>query len=129
MNATFEESTSRTSFELREQDNVLVLELAGEFGSLGWEPGDEDLESAVLSAFANVPSPRMAIDLSGVTYAGSEFVGFLLGLWKRLQALGGRMVLTGVQENVSEVLRTLNLDRILPSYPSTDEAIAVINDG
>jgi anti-anti-sigma factor len=128
MNATFAEPARGAFFELREHDGVLVLELRGELGSLGWHPNDEDLESAVFSAFGRMRRPRMVVDLSEVTYAGSEFVGFLLGLWKHLQARGGRLGLTGVQGNVSEILHTLRLDRVLPQHPSVEAALEAVSD-
>jgi anti-anti-sigma factor len=112
-----------TSFHLQEQDDVLVLELYGELSSLRWQWRRGVLEDTVLSALKDVPHPHVVIDLSAVTYAGAEFVGFLLGLRERIHAERGRLALSSVRKNLRTMLRILRLDRLLPQYPSADEAV------
>jgi anti-anti-sigma factor len=123
MNATYAEPAECTCFELREQDDVRVLELCGELGSLRWQLQRGVLEDTVLSALEEAPHPYVVVDLSGVRYAGAEFIEFLLGLRKWVHEAGGRLVLSGVQGNLRTMLRILQLDRILPRYPTADAAV------
>src|SRR5262245_32860619 len=96
------EVCSSSCFELHEQDGVLVLEVWGEVVSVHWHPADVD--SAVLAALDGRPNPELAVDLVGVTYGGSQFVEFLLGLGQLVRARDGRMVLSGARAGVSDVL-------------------------
>jgi len=128
MNAICAESADGISFELREQNELLLLELCGEFGSLHWRAKDLGLERSLYSAIQSTHQPRMLVDLSGVTYAGSEFIEFLLGLRKRVTKLGGILVLSGVQGNLETMLRILHLDQILPQYATTAEAVGALSE-
>jgi anti-anti-sigma factor len=126
MYATCLESAECTYVELRNQEEVLVLEVCGELGSLGWRAWNVELERAVASSLDDVLKPRMVVDLSGVIYAGAEFIEFLVGLRNRVHDAGGRLVLAGVRGNLRTMLRILHLDRILPRYPSPDAAVHAI---
>lgn len=123
MNTTFAEVVGGSSFELNERDAVLVLEFHGELGSLGWHTRAEDPQGVAFAAIDGMPRPRMVIDLSGVTYAGSEFIGFLLRLKKRIRAGGGGLVLAHVQPGVAGMLHATKLNHVIPCYDSLDEAM------
>lgn len=68
------------------------------------------------SKFANhLPTPGTAIrlDLRSVDYVGSEDLGALVILNKRLRAAGAQLSLLNVQPVVSQVLSITRLDTIL----------------
>lgn len=103
---------------------MLVLELRGEFGSLGWDPEFEGLADSVRAALRGLPRPRMVVDVSRVRYGGSEFLRFLLSLKKRIRAVGGQMVLAGARGQVAQVLRVTKLDRVLLQRSTVESATA-----
>jgi len=57
----------------------------------------------------------LVIDFSSVTYADSSALGLLVWVDKRLQPLGGRMVLAGADRNVNRVLELSGLLGVAPS--------------
>jgi stage II sporulation protein AA (anti-sigma F factor antagonist) len=126
MNTAFAPLSKSAMFAVREQDGVLVLQLRGEMGSLGWQSRNE---AQIFAAIEGVAAPRLVVDLSDVSYGGSELMAFLFRLRRRLRASGGRVVLAGAKGNVRVVLRIVRLDRILDIHESVEVAVAALNDG
>lgn len=122
MEMTCAELADGELFELREQDDALVLQLRGDFGSLGWNAWSAELQRAVRTALRTTQWSRLVIDLSAVRYAGAAFVGFLISLSNRLKARAGSLILAQAEPPVAGLLRVANLDRALPSHSSFDAA-------
>ena len=126
MNDTLPQRAVAPVFELTEHDDVLMLKLRGELGSLAWGLQLDGLEETVRIALHGLPQARLVVDLSEVTYGGSEFVQFLFRLKKRLGAYGGQAVLTGPRGHVAEVLQITKLDRLLQERSTLEEAFATV---
>jgi anti-anti-sigma factor len=125
MSTTFAPLGEPEVFALREQNGVLVLDLRGELGSLGWKSRNE---SRVLAAIDGLTHPKLVVDLTGVSYGGSELMAFLFRLRRRLRSCGGRIALAGAMGNVRAVLRVVRLDRVVGVYETPDEAVAALNE-
>ncbi|MCC6418802.1 MAG: STAS domain-containing protein [Gemmataceae bacterium] len=91
------------------QDGVLVLALA----PTQLRSGDFDLIDQVrqelLAALALNGTRKVVVDLSGVEYVGSGGFRPLLSLRKKLQEMGGDMLLCGLRPEVREVFQTSRL--------------------
>lgn len=68
---------------------------------------------------------RLVLDLDGVELVDSTSLGVLVGILRRLPE-GGAFMLCGLSENVGKVMHLTRLDRILPIYPSSEEAVAAL---
>jgi anti-anti-sigma factor len=55
----------------------------------------------------------VALDLGNVEYITSTVLGHMVGLHKRLQAAGGRLLLENVRPPVRDILRVTMLDQVL----------------
>jgi anti-anti-sigma factor len=121
MNTTYATPNKPGIFTLTEQDGVLVLRLCGEMGSLAWQSRNE---AEIFESIRAHPEPRVVVDLSGLSYGGSELMAFLFRLRRKLRAMGGRVALVGAKGNVRIVLRVVQLDRVLGLYASVADAIA-----
>ncbi len=58
--------------------------------------------------------PLVAVDLIGIDYVSSLGIGALVGLLKRVQNQGGRLVLVSVHPYVVDVLTGIHLSTLLP---------------
>jgi anti-anti-sigma factor len=56
---------------------------------------------------------RLAFDLGNVVYLFSDVLGLFIALHKKLQAVGGRLILFNVREELFEIFHLTQLDRIL----------------
>jgi anti-anti-sigma factor len=67
---------------------------------------------------------RLVIDLSGATYIDSAGLAALILAMQRVEAYGGRFLLTGVHETIRSIFETSRLDQIFQIFPDVDAALA-----
>jgi anti-sigma B factor antagonist len=72
------------------------------------------------------PNPLVVVDLGAIDYISSLGIGALVGLKRRTDQSGGRLVLAGVQPYVVDVLHGMTLDKILPITPDLPSAFALL---
>lgn len=64
-----------------------------------------------------------------VTFMDSAGIGVLLGRYKRVQGLGGRMAIACAGERVKMILRMSALTSLIPIFPSKEDAISYLKGG
>lgn len=76
-----------------------------------------------LCAAAKGTSWRIALDLSAVMLLASAGLGTLINLHKQSNGSGGKLVIFGLREEISELMRITKLHRLLTIADSRDDAI------
>lgn len=79
------------------------------------------LREAVAAAIAG-GRPRIVVDLSSIDFMDSSGLGALVGCLKTARQAGGDVRICTPSSQVEMVLQLSNLDRILTSYGSPEEA-------
>jgi anti-sigma B factor antagonist len=79
------------------------------------------LRDAVAAAVAD-GRPRVVVDLSPVDFMDSSGLGALVGCLKTARQAGGDLRIAAPSEQVTMVLQLSNLDRILTSYATPEDA-------
>jgi anti-anti-sigma factor len=72
-------------------------------------------------------NPRLVLDLGGVTFCDSSGLAVLVGLWKAVHAMGGRLVLARVPQRCRLLLKRTGLATILPVRDRLAEGIAAVS--
>jgi anti-sigma B factor antagonist len=81
------------------------------------------LRSALLDLIA-AGRDRIVVDLGAVSFLDSSALGVLVGGYKRLTTTGGCLrIVRPAAGPISEVFRTVGLDRVLPLYDSAADAV------
>lgn len=107
--------------ETRRVGEVIVIWLdAPGVRDFGLVDADRDRIDAEMAA--NDP-PRMVIVLDAVEYLTSTGISVLVGLKRRVEAAGGRLVLVGARAHVIELMRVTHLDRVFEFAADEAEAI------
>jgi anti-anti-sigma factor len=75
-----------------------------------------------VAQLASGACPRLILDLSGVPMCDSSGLNLLVRTRSKLTDAGGWLRLAGIQPMVDNVLKITSLTRILPCYPTVDEA-------
>lgn len=75
-----------------------------------------------LSAIVGKGSPRLVMDLSEISSAGSAFLGMLLSLAKQVAAEGGRMAMAA-SPTVQQLLKISKTERLFQLAPSLEAAV------
>lgn len=80
-----------------------------------------EIRSSVDAAIA-LGCSCVVLDLAGVTYADSSALGLMVWLDRRLQPLGGKLVLAGADRNVNRVLELSGLVGLAPCVVIASDA-------
>ncbi|MBC6457251.1 STAS domain-containing protein [Actinomadura sp. HBU206391] len=67
---------------------------------------------------------HVILDLAGVPFCDSSGLNSLIILYRRLQAVGGSLCLAAVPERLVRLLHTTGVQRLIPVYPTVDDALA-----
>lgn len=104
------------SFETRRRGTWTVIEVRGELDL----STSEALRSALDGAFGDDP-PRIAIDLTDVTFMDSSSLGVLVATLERARERDGELRLVGVQGSPAKVIALTGLDSAFTIEGSVDD--------
>jgi anti-anti-sigma factor len=116
----------KPALETHNVDGILVAEF---WDCLRLDPAPvQDLRAAYEKHVQNGGRPEVAVDLSGVGFAGSAALGNFVALHRAAGGRGGRLVLCNVDPTVREVLRASKLDVFFEFAGDRDDALRVIKE-
>ncbi len=90
------------------QDEVLFCRLSGEIDHHTTLPIRLDIDERI----ENCRPKTVILDFSDVTFMDSSGIGLVMGRYKLLNELGGKLEVTGLSNNSYKVMRLAGLDRI-----------------
>lgn len=67
---------------------------------------------------------RLVLDLSGVTYVGSNEIGFLITLLRSMKAGGGQLSLACLTPQIRRIMHVVGLEKVFQIAPSIPDALA-----
>lgn len=74
-------------------------------------------------------SPRMVLNLSGVTYIDSGGLGTLVGVYSTARKAGADIKLTGLGQRLHDVLQITKLATVFEVFDSENEALTALGRG
>ena len=100
-------------------NGVAVVRLAGRLDLLSAADVKQRLLEAVDAGHA-----RLVVDIGEVTFIDSSGLGALIGGLKAARLAGGGLCLVRPGEQARLILELTTLDRVLRTFPTTEEALA-----
>ena len=70
---------------------------------------------------------KVIIDFRDVKFFSSQAIGMLVNTWKLMDSRQGKLVISGINPQLSRVFRITNLDKIFDFFPDRDTALEMIN--
>ncbi len=110
-----------TYFTTREESSALVVVFETASGLNDFR--NNALRDALYQFVDEQASPRIVADLANVDYLSSSGVALLLGLKRRVESRGGKIVYYNIQPMVKDLLTVMKLDRFFNLADS--EALAL----
>lgn len=107
-------------------EEVPVVRLAGEF-DIDTVPEIDRFLRRRLGPFHH--RRHLILDLEGVRYIDSSFVGYVVTLVTRLHGQGRELLVTRPRGHVRKVLGTVGLPNVVPVYDSVEEGVRVLASG
>lgn len=77
-----------------------------------------------LNPLIDQKTPRILVDLSGVSYIDSSGLAIFIEAMQRIHSYGGKLALFGIQESVRSIFSIARLDQVFKIYVDKDSALA-----
>lgn len=107
----------------REDDGVRILVLVGAFDTAEVDAFQAKIDQ-VLDDMATGGKPLVMLDMLQITFINATALGLLLRSQKRLQAVGGKMVIAKATSFLNSMFRTLGTDRAIEMFETEESALA-----
>ena len=89
----------------------------------------EEIRKQLLKLADSPPTPKVIVDFSAVRFLASRMLGVLVELSRRAEAGKGRVIITGLQGDVSKIFQVTKLSRLLHCAESMDDAVTILGGG
>jgi anti-anti-sigma factor len=109
-------------FNTRDESDALVINFESAAGLNSFN--NNALRDSLYELVQSRSEPRVALDLLKVDYLSSSGVAILVGLKRRAETQGGKIVLFNVQPIVSDLLKVMKLDRYFVISEDEHSALA-----
>jgi anti-anti-sigma factor len=86
----------------------------------------DEVERFVESLLQQEQPQHLLLDLSGLTFASTDFYSRLVFWRDELARRGGKLVLYGLPAIIASTLRIFSLDRVLTNRPDQQAALAAL---
>lgn len=98
--------------ELTGEKRLLTVRIDGE---LDHHRADE-LRVSIERELRRTGAINVAFDFSEVTFMDSSGIGVIMGRYKTVRALGGRIVIFGMPKEIERIVRMAGIDNIADIY-------------
>ena len=112
-------------FKLERDDDVLIVTPQGD--AQGFRYQDVHQESnATLQVLDDTSLRHVVIDLGRELVLGSIMISVVIKICREVGLRGGKAALCNANDEMLEVLRTMNLERLWPYYPTRNDALTSV---
>jgi anti-sigma B factor antagonist len=118
-----------TDVEIRTEDNVKIIPLAGRLDTYSAPKNRKLLEKTLTEAAAGGASPNLVIEMSHVSFVDSMGLSMLVQALKRARELNGDVRLCSVQQPVRMIFELTRLDKVFEIFVSESEAVQAFSEG
>jgi anti-sigma B factor antagonist len=109
-------------FTTKESSGVMVVAFEASEDKAGdWQSTQRDWLYKLIESRQD---PRFALDLSDVNYLASSEIGFLMTVKRRIDRRQGKMVMFGIGAYLHDILRTMNLTKIIDIVEDENAAVS-----
>ena len=86
----------------------------------------KELRIKTENALSQMGGTNILFDFSDVTFMDSSGIGMLIGRYKQVQALGGRLAILSVNKTVTEIILLSGVNQLLPLFDTIQDAFAFL---
>lgn len=117
-------SSHDNPLEITTQDDVLVVSFRQT--SIQGIAHVEIVAETLRRMVADQQPRKLVIDFSQVRFFSSQVLGLLVDVWRRVREFGGRLIISGIDPQLTRVFRITHLDRLFTFYDNTESAVAAM---
>ena len=92
--------------------DTLVIRLSGELDMLVSDKLRQDVDQNLEKGKIT----NLIVNMENVTFIDSSGLGFLLGRYKKMAAIDGKMYIVGAKASVEKILNFSGINKLIPLY-------------
>ncbi len=101
------------------KNKTLIIQVSGEID----HHTAKELREKADAALEQMGGKNIIFGFQEVTFMDSSGIGVMIGRYKQIQSLGGRIAVVGANEKIGEIIRLSGLSKILPSFRILEDAL------
>lgn len=105
--------------QFKRKNKTMIILISGEID----HHTSIELRRQTESALAQMGGRNIIFGFEEVTFMDSSGIGMMIGRYKQLQALGGRIAIACANEKIAEIIRLSGLTKLLPVFDTIEEAL------
>ena len=103
----------------RKKNKTIMILITGEID----HHTSKELRRQTESALIQMGGRNIIFHFENVTFMDSSGIGMMIGRYKQLQAIGGRIAIACANQKIDEIIRLSGLTNLLPSFSTLEEAL------
>lgn len=107
--------------ELKLIRNTLIVRISGEVDMLV----AEELRTEIDNSLDNNQINNLVINLEKVTFIDSSGLGVIIGRYKKITSLRGKMFIVGARPSVEKILFFSGLNKLIPMYKNEQDIMSI----
>ncbi|NLT19678.1 MAG: anti-sigma F factor antagonist [Syntrophomonadaceae bacterium] len=107
--------------DLRQVGNTLVVRMGGELDMLLSDYLREEIDTRLEQSGVR----NLILNLEKVSFIDSSGLGLIIGRYKKLKALGGKIFIVGAHPPVDKILHFSGVNKLVPMYNSEQDIINI----
>lgn len=107
------------SLRMKRNQNILVVQLYGELD----HHAAEKVRTSIEEELDRGECTHLVLNLADLEFMDSSGLGVILGRYKRVSQMGGKMILCSIKPSVYRLMEMSGLFKILPTYDDEERAI------
>lgn len=104
----------------KKKNKTIIILISGEID----HHTSKELRRQTESALTQMGGRNIIFGFENVSFMDSSGIGMMIGRYKQLQAVGGRIAIACANEKINEIIRLSGLTKLLPSFHTMEEALA-----
>ena len=105
--------------EMRKEGDVLIVKVYGELDLHAADFARRDIDIQIRAQGAK----HIVFDLGELTFIDSSGLGVILGRFRKISELGGRVAISGTPPNIQKVMEISGLPRLMPFFTDCVSAL------
>lgn len=106
----------------KRKNKTLIIRVSGEID----HHTSAELRHQAENILMETGGRNIIFDFEQVTFMDSSGIGMIIGRYKQLQAIGGRIAVACANEKIEEIIRLSGVIHLIPVFKAIDDAVSYV---
>ncbi len=104
----------------RKKNSTIIIMVSGEID----HHTSKELRRQTESAYIEMGVKNIIFHFEKVSFMDSSGIGMLIGRYKQLQSMGGRIAIVAANNKITEIIKFSGISKIIPLFDTIEDAFS-----